>query len=62
MYDDPIVKEVRQAGQSLSEQAKGDLHVFFQLLQEAQQQCQDRLVQAPLRELPETRNCQEGGS
>jgi hypothetical protein len=49
MYEDPIVTEVRKAGQALADQAKGDLHTFFQLLREAQQQYQDRLVQAPLR-------------
>ena len=49
MYEDPIVTEVRKAGQALAEQAEGDLHTFFQLLREAQQQYRDRLVQAPLR-------------
>lgn len=49
MYEDPIVTEVRKAGQALAEQAEGDLHTFFELLREAQQQYRDRLVQAPLR-------------
>jgi hypothetical protein len=49
MYEDPIVTEVRKAGQALAEQAEGDLHTFFQRLREAQQQYRDRLVQAPLR-------------
>ena len=49
MYDDPIVTEVRKAGQVLAEQAGGNLHLFFQLLREAQQQYRERLVQAPLR-------------
>ena len=47
MYEDPIVTEVRKAGQILAEQAKGDLHTFFQHLRKAQQQYRDRLVQAP---------------
>ena len=47
MYEDPIVTEVRKAGQVLAEQAKGDLHTFFQHLKEAQQQYRDRLVKAP---------------
>ncbi len=51
MYEDPIVTEVREAGQALAEQAKGDLHQFFQNLREAQKQYQDRLVQAPFRRL-----------
>ena len=49
MYEDPIVTEVRKAGQALAEQAEGDLHTFFELLREAQQQYRDRLVQVPLR-------------
>ena len=49
MYEDPIVTEVRTAGQVLAEQAAGDLHTFFQRLREAQKQYQERLVQAPLR-------------
>ena len=49
MYKDPIVAEVRQAGQALAEQAEGDLHTFFQFLREGQQQYRDRLVQGSLR-------------
>jgi hypothetical protein len=49
MYEDPIVTEVRQAGQTLAEQAEGDLHTFFQNLRKAQQQYRERLVHAPLR-------------
>ena len=49
MYEDPIVTEVRNAGQALAEQAEGNLHTFFQLLREAQKQYQERLVQVPLR-------------
>ena len=37
MYEDPIVAEVRQAGQALAERAKGDLPTFFQFLREVQQ-------------------------
>jgi hypothetical protein len=36
MYDDPIVTEVRNAGQALAKQAGGDMPIFFQLLREAQ--------------------------
>lgn len=49
MYEDPIVAEVRQAGQALVEQAEGDLPTFFEFLREVQQQYRDRLVQGPLR-------------
>ena len=48
MYEDPIVAEVRQAGQVLAEWAEGDLHTFFKFLREGQQQYRDRLVQGPL--------------
>jgi hypothetical protein len=46
MYEDPIVTEVRSAGQRLADEAEGDLHVFFQRLREAQKQYPERLVQA----------------
>jgi hypothetical protein len=49
MYEDPIVTEVRNAGQALAEQAESNLHTFFRHLREAQKQYQERLVQAPLR-------------
>jgi hypothetical protein len=53
MHEDPIVTEVRKAGQILAEQAKGDLRTFFQNLREAQQQYRERLVQTP-RQGPQT--------
>ena len=49
MTQDPIVTEVRQAGQSLAEQAGGDLHTFFELLRKAQEQYADRLGQPAIR-------------
>jgi len=52
MHADPIVTEVRKAGQILAEQAQGDLHTFFRHLRKAQQQYRDRLVQAPRQEHP----------
>ncbi|ETX09146.1 MAG: hypothetical protein ETSY2_01225 [Candidatus Entotheonella gemina] len=47
MYEDPIVTEVRQAGQCLADEAEGDLHIFFQRLREAQKKYPERLVRAP---------------
>ncbi len=47
MYTDPIVTEVRQAGQRLAEQAGGDVHTFFQRLRDAQQHYHGRVVHAP---------------
>lgn len=49
MYEDPIVTEVRKAGQVLAEQAAGDVHSFFQHLRKAQEQYRRRVVQAPRR-------------
>ena len=49
MYEDPIVTEVRDAGQRLADQAEGNLHLFFQRLREAQKQYEERLVQGPRR-------------
>jgi hypothetical protein len=43
MYEDPIVTEVRSAGQLLAEEAGGDLHLFFQRLREAQKQYPDMM-------------------
>jgi hypothetical protein len=51
MYEDPIVTEVRAAGQILADEAGGDLHVFFQRLREAQKQYPERLVRAPQHEV-----------
>ncbi len=51
LQNDPIVIEVRQAGQALAEQVDGDLHRFFAYLHEAQQQYRERLVRLPLRPL-----------
>jgi hypothetical protein len=50
MTHDPIVTEVRQAGQALAEQAGGDLHTFFERLRKAQEQYSDRLGQPPTRQ------------
>jgi hypothetical protein len=43
MYEDPIMTEVRSAGQLLAEEAGGDLHLFFQRLREAQKQYPDMM-------------------
>lgn len=50
MYKDPIVAEVRKAGQVLAEQAGGDVHVFFQQLRNAQEQYRSRVVESPPRQ------------
>jgi hypothetical protein len=35
MWEDPIVSEVRRAGDRLAAEVGGDLHRFFELLREA---------------------------
>jgi hypothetical protein len=49
MHEDPIIAEVRKAGQAMAEQAGGDVHVFFENLRSAQQRYRDRLADAPRR-------------
>ena len=49
MLDDPIVAEVRRAGQKLFEEAGSDLHVFFQRLREAEKKHPERIVELPRR-------------
>ncbi len=44
MWEDPVVKEVRDAGAKLSDEADGDLHRFFDRLRSAQNRYPDRLV------------------
>lgn len=47
MWNDPIVTEVRRAGQRLFEEAGNDLHVFFQRLREAEKKHPERVVELP---------------
>ncbi len=54
MYKDPIVAEIRQAGQVLAEEAGSDLHVFFEHLRDSQMQYKERLIRSPLRSPGET--------
>lgn len=48
MDADPIVKEVRDAGAKLAEEAGYDLHRFFENLRKAQAKYADRLVREPV--------------
>lgn len=47
-YSDPIVEEVREAGAQLAEKAGYDIHVFFDLLREAEKGYRKPLVQKPV--------------
>ncbi len=50
MPSDPIVQEVRDAGQELADEANGDLKQFFANLRHAQEKYRDRLVSGTARE------------
>ena len=44
MWTDPIVSEVRKAGEELARKADGDLHTFFSNMRSAQKQYAERLT------------------
>lgn len=44
MWQDPIVQEVRKAGEKLAEQANYDLHTFFQNLRKNEMEQNSRVV------------------
>jgi hypothetical protein len=51
VWMDPIVEEVREAGDRLARAAGYDLHEFCRQIREHQQQYADRLVNLPPRRL-----------
>jgi len=48
MSPDPIVQEVRQAGERLAAEADNDVHRFFEMLRMAQAQYAEKLVREPI--------------
>lgn len=44
MWNDPIVKEVRQAGAKLAEKANNDIHEFFENLRKSERNYPDKIV------------------
>lgn len=53
MYQDPIVKEVRKAGEKLAQKANYDVHTFFEDLRQTEIKYSDRIVREITRqELP----------
>lgn len=44
MWEDPIVNEVRKAGEDLAKQAKYDLHTFFQNLRNNEKKQKYKIV------------------
>ena len=59
MVDDPIVAEVRKAGEELAKEAGYDVHRFFENLRIiAQEKYQDRLVRRTPRNLPPEKGSQ----
>ena len=45
MWEDPIVKEVRQAGAELARKASNDIHTFFEHMRKAQENYRGKIVQ-----------------
>ncbi len=52
MWEDPVVKEVRQAAAQMAKKAKNDIHVFFENLRKAEADYQGKIV----REVPRPRS------
>jgi len=48
MNPDPIVKEVREAGAKLAQEAGDDVYRFFENLREVQKKCRKPLVRKPV--------------
>jgi len=48
MNPDPIVKEVREAGAKLAQEAGYDVHRFFQNLRKVEKKCDKPLVREPV--------------
>jgi len=48
MNDDPIVKEVREAGAKLAQDARYDVHRFLEHLREVEKKCDRPLVREPV--------------
>ena len=46
-FDDPIVAEVRKAGDEMAREASYDLHTLCERLREAERQHPERLVKTP---------------
>ncbi|MGR3309884.1 MAG: hypothetical protein ACUZ77_03835 [Candidatus Brocadiales bacterium] len=44
MWQDPIVQDVRNAGEELARQANYDLHTFFQNLRKKEKKCNPKVV------------------
>lgn len=52
MLSDPIVQEVRRAGEELADEANGNVEQFFANLRMAQEEYRDRLVHTVLNKEP----------
>jgi len=44
MWDDPVVKEVRRAGEQLAKDANYDLHTFFENMRESEKKRKAKTV------------------
>ena len=52
-YDDPIVAEVRKAGEEMAREANYDLHILCERLREAEREHPERLAVLPPPTRPE---------
>jgi hypothetical protein len=50
MLIDPVVQEVRKAGEKLAEKANYDLHTFFQFLRENERKRKSKVVSRVIKE------------
>jgi len=48
-YNDPIVEEIRKAGDEMAREAGYDLHTLCERLREAERQHPERIVKRPVR-------------
>lgn len=53
-YDDPIVTEIRKAGDEMAREANYDLHTLCERLREAERQHPERLIKTPPQASQET--------
>ncbi len=53
MWKDPIIQDVRKAGEELAKQANYDLHIFFQNLRNNEKKRNPKVIsKAPGKEVP----------
>ena len=54
MIRDPVVEEVRKAGEEMAREANYDIHTYFENMRKSKQKYADRLVRSIGKPLPST--------